>query len=89
MHRRRMHLDQHLVILWNGFLYLLEFKNIGRTVSRAYDCFHELPPYPPAGATDARADALNPLTISQTARTISWRPMGMLSAVLTVVKPNS
>ncbi|HEY5000996.1 MAG TPA: hypothetical protein VII15_04075, partial [Candidatus Cryosericum sp.] len=40
VHRRRMHPDQHLVILWNRFLYLLEFKNIGRTVSRAHDCPH-------------------------------------------------
>jgi len=89
VHRRRVHLDQYLVIPWNGLLDLSEFKNIGRTVSLAYDGFHELPPAPPAEATDARAGALKPLTISHTARTISWIPIGMLSTLLTVVKPNS
>ena len=48
-----MHLDEHLVILWNRFLDLLELKEIGWTVSRTHDCLHELPPHPPAGATEA------------------------------------
>ena len=34
-----MHPDQHLVILWNRFLHLLELKNIGRTVSRTTTAF--------------------------------------------------
>jgi len=81
-----MHLDQHLVILWNRFLDLLEFKNIGRTVSRAHDCLHELPPDPPAQATDARADALNPLAMSQIARTTSCNLSGACTMMCTLSK---
>ncbi len=33
-----------------------------------------------------KADWSNPLAISHTARTISWRPIGMLSTVFAVVK---
>jgi hypothetical protein len=41
------------------------------------------------GAIERTTDGLNPLTINHTARTISWRPIGMLSTVLTVAKPKS
>jgi hypothetical protein len=41
------------------------------------------------GAIERTADGLNPLTINHTAKTISWRPIGMLSTVSTVVKPKS
>jgi hypothetical protein len=57
-------------------LYLFEFKNIGMTVSRAHDCFHQLPPDPPSEATDARAEALNSLAMSQIARIIFCNPSG-------------
>jgi hypothetical protein len=79
-----MHLDQHLVMFWNRFLYLLELKNIGRTVSGAHNCFHELAPDLPAEATDERADALNPLAMSHTARTISCTPNGISSTFVIV-----
>jgi hypothetical protein len=41
------------------------------------------------GAIEGTVDGLNPLTINHTAKTISWTPIGMLSTLLTVVKPNS
>ena len=81
-----MHLDQHLVILWNRFLDLSEYKNIGRTVSRAHDCLHELPPDPPVQATDGRADTLNPLAMSQIAGTTSGNPIGVCTMMGTLSK---
>src|SRR5665647_2726142 len=41
------------------------------------------------GAIERKADGLNPLTINHTAKTISWRPIGALRTLFTVVKPKS
>ena len=81
------HLDEDLVVGGNRLLHITTLKDFGGTVGGTDRCPHAA--RSSVAATDARAGALNPLAMSQMANTISWRPIGALRTLLTLVKPKS
>jgi hypothetical protein len=72
--------DQYVLIRYDRPLDLLQGQNFRRAVSMLHDCLHRgalaAAVVTRDGAPAGSADKLNPRAISQTARTISWTPIG-------------